>query len=813
MALLSLGIAGGPARATGDEIAGATGKSAGAAVPVAVTGPVGPAARTALDGSQLKQVPPEPSMVEMGTTGTGIFGQGYIRELGEYNELFSGGPFTAYKTYEKMRRSDAQVSATLMAMKAPVRCAEWAVQPPDDASPDEKDCAEFIEDCLFDDCDFDRSLENQLLALDFGSACHEDIWTSTNGQIRLARMAPRMPLTFYTWTIDQNEDLLELVQHGFHGGSFTSYPLPANKIALFTFRREGSNFAGRAIQREMYQHWYTKSALYKIDAMSLERNGMGVPFGELGPGAKVEDRNAFEAFLKSVAASQSAYVMYPSGYKFGLQGVVGQVRDCKESIQHHNMQISMAALNTFMLMGQGSRGGGNRSLGETMSDFFFLSLQSLANQVGDAYTRNTIARLAYYNFGAKVRAPKLVPQQIIAMKFESVVDALSKLGLAQVLTPDPDLEMWVRQKMGAPKVERAEIVKIRQAAVTMGKQPRKPGQGAAGAAEPGQEGGAPGGGKEPAQSASAGGPGKTGEGPEKGEKVKGAEDGWRRSGADRDLPLKREPRGAERCMSLSEIVGALDKGRDDVAAALRAARGRVQAEIVHKVLNRPVRQMHRASVEADPKLLAEVAGILDGVARFGHGQVVKERAKQRGGGAVEDAAKIRGGAADESEQSPATPGWQAEACPTKIVAAQDAIGLYADGVVSQYTNTLGARAANAAIDRKRKGGTDGEIIQGVHEDLDGQSDKWIDNVAGKGANEAFAEGRSAGFAEFADEIDHYIQSALLDLNTCGNCANADGAEADTEDELPGAPNPDCDGGDLCRCVIVAVFKDEGSKAA
>ena len=103
-----------------------------------------------------------------------------------------------------------------------------------------------------------------------------------------------------------------------------------------------------------------------------------------------------------------------------------------------------------------------------MSDFFFLSLQSLANQLGDAYSDNTIARLVAYNYGALVRPPRLVPQQIIAMKFESVTDALSKLGTAKVLTPDPDLELWVRQKMGAPKVDRAEIVRLRARTTTSG---------------------------------------------------------------------------------------------------------------------------------------------------------------------------------------------------------------------------------------------------------------------------------------------------------------------------------------------------------
>ena len=54
------------------------------------------------------------------------------------------------------------------------------------------------------------------------------------------------------------------------------------------------------------------------------------------------------------------------------------------------------------------------------------------------------------------------------MKFESIVDALNKLGMAKVLTPDPDLEVWIRGEMGAPAVDRATIVKLREAAVTSG---------------------------------------------------------------------------------------------------------------------------------------------------------------------------------------------------------------------------------------------------------------------------------------------------------------------------------------------------------
>ena len=127
---------------------------------------------------------------------------------------------------------------------------------------------------------------------------------------------------------------------------------------------------------------------------------------------------------------------------------------------------------------------------------------------------------------------------------------------------------------------------------------------------------------------------------------------------------------------------------------------------------------------------------------------------------------------------------------------------------AEFTNTLSARATNAAIDWKRRGVSDGQVIQGVQADLDDQSDKWIDGVGSKGANEAFAEGREAGYAEYADEIGSVIYSAILDLMTCEACQAADGQQGATPDEIDDVPNPDCDGGDKCRCVHVYVFAGE-----
>ena len=132
--------------------------------------PAGPVARINNAGSLGRPRPRNsgrPDTAEYGASGTPIFG-GFLRERGEYNPRMIG--LEAISTYEEMRRSDAQVAATLMAIKHPIRAAQWDVTVDDDASPVETEAAEFVRTCLFKEMDFSSVLRNALLMLDFGVA-------------------------------------------------------------------------------------------------------------------------------------------------------------------------------------------------------------------------------------------------------------------------------------------------------------------------------------------------------------------------------------------------------------------------------------------------------------------------------------------------------------------------------------------------------------------------------------------------------------------------------------------------------------------
>src|SRR3989475_1508157 len=447
-----------------------------------------------------------------GISGTPI-PSGFLYDLGEYNPELAGR--SALPTYEKMRRGDAQVRATLAACKLPVQSAKWEVVEGQVTSADHsplatchlpltrssdhpvsstgagkvtaskaKEIAAFVRDNLFGGLEFrtstgawatqnwDDVVRNALLMLDFGCAAHEDVWAVDGSRVRLRKLAARLPLTFYRWHTElDGETLVALEQYGYRGGRYLNVTLPAEKIALFTYNQEGANFWGTALLRYMYPHWYVKSNLYRMDSIACERNALGIPVWKLAPGFSKEDRDAAYNFVTQLAAHESAGAVEPPGDPAtGLRivGVEGRVRDIMPSIQHHNVMISRAALALFMDLGVAQHG--SRALGEQHGDFFLLSLQNLADQVAAVITNTSVRRLVEFNFGEDAPAPRLVAANVQARGLGEIVDALTKFAQTGLVVSEDNLRRFIRQELALPEEGKTGVVAIRGEVVTEGEE-------------------------------------------------------------------------------------------------------------------------------------------------------------------------------------------------------------------------------------------------------------------------------------------------------------------------------------------------------
>jgi hypothetical protein len=134
----------------------------------------------------------------------------------------------------------------------------------------------------------------------------------------------------------------------------------------------------------------------------------------------------------------------------------------------------------------------------------------------------------------------------------------------------------------------------------------------------------------------------------------------------------------------------------------------------------------------------------------------------------------------------------------------DDLDLLTDLTTSRVTNDVQSRIIAAAARHSLLGLTGATLIAAVTSELATSSVGYIDRAATGLANRVINIGRSDEAENRRDEWERVEYSALLDQNVCQPCADEDGKTASDEDDLQPAPNPECAGGDWCRCFHVYV---------
>lgn len=745
---------------------------------------------------------------EFGATGTLNF-EGYLTDIDEYNDDFKVND-TGFGIYEQMRRGDPQVFALLSALGLPVRSARWDVEAPEvEPEATEQEAADLVRENLFGGLEYtspigvqisqswDAVLSHALLMLPFGSAAVEEVWALDGDTVRLARLDPRMPKTYWRWHVDSDgETLVVLEQIAYRGSEMQFWKIPADKLTIFSFQKEGAYFAGRSMLRAVYKPWFFKTGLEKIETIAAERNGMGFPVIVHGENASEEDRARGNQWVTQIATHQAIGLGLPFGSDFKLVGVQGQTYNVSAAIERYSQEITRAGLASFLDLGTTKTGA--RSVGDTLSEFFFNSEQALADSICWHMNTGVIRRMTDLNYPGlfgrgKLRYPRLTVSRVQAQSIEALVMYLDKLATASLIRPDDTLEDDIRRKMGFPAADK-ETARIAQQVKPTAKLDSIPGAPAAPPA-PGTPtpkptapaaapGATPGAAKTPTTApvaAPAPAPAAAGD-----VRLSGAGVMWH------GTRLPREPRGAEVHIQFADVLDRLDGGKKRVAARLRKSKGRMLGALAENLAAAAPGRAHRVSLPLDEDLAAGVRDDLGDVYRFGRRTVEHERAAQRKGA-----------------KPPKVPQMVKASGAGTAAEGDDRLQLLADTTVSQFQNQLTARAAAAALAAKRK--QEAANAAAIAASVEDQPDGWIDRTAGEAANNAISSGRQDEFNAVRDEIDRFIYSALLDENTCGACQEADGKEG-TEEDLPEVPNPDCAGGDQCRCMWVAVFKDEGGQA-
>lgn len=364
--------------------------------------------------------------------------------------------------YDAMRRQDSQVRSVLQAVTNPILSTRWWIEPA--GSRDE--VAEFVARDLGlplagaddpppaprtrDRFSWLEYLRHALLMLPFGFMYFEQVYRidPDGNRAHLRKLAPRMPKTIESVDVAPDGGLISITQYS----SMTERaqkPIPVDRLVAHVNEREGGNWLGHSLLRSCYKNWLIKDRLLRVQAQTIERNGMGIPVYEAQEGATGDDIAAGAAMAQAWRAGEAAGSATPFGAKIRLVGVEGDLPDADKPIRYHDEQIARGVLAHFLNLGTQT---GSWALGTTFADFFTLSLQNLAQSVKDTSTQHVVEDLVDINFGEDEPAPKVMcaeigsRQQATAAELKALIDSGG-------LVVDVELEAAIRQMYGLPRAD------------------------------------------------------------------------------------------------------------------------------------------------------------------------------------------------------------------------------------------------------------------------------------------------------------------------------------------------------------------------
>ena len=281
-----------------------------------------------------------------------------------------------------------------------------------------------------------------------GNSYFEQVYRVTDDAERahLHKLSPRMPRTIERIDVARDGGLISITQIGTMDQRGPEKPIPVDHLVAYIHKREGGNWLGRSVLRQAYKNWLIKDRLLRVQAQTIERNGMGIPTYEA---AETEtDLTRGLALATSLRAGEAAGAAIPNGAKLRLMGVEGDLPDALPVIEYHDNQIAHAVLAHFLNLGQ-QAGTGSYALGVTFADFFTLSLQTLAQQIADVATMHIVEDLVDVNWGPDEPAPRITFDEI-GSRQAATAQAIKLLIDAGVIQPDDVLEESSRQQYGLP---------------------------------------------------------------------------------------------------------------------------------------------------------------------------------------------------------------------------------------------------------------------------------------------------------------------------------------------------------------------------
>lgn len=397
-----------------------------------------------------------------GASGTN-FWDWYIQE--EYNSLFQWR--AAYETYDEMARSDSTIYKMLMGAIVPILSAERIVRPWQDkdgnVSDKDKEIADFIEYNLWETMEwwFEQFLSECLNMLRDGVSVFEKVYQIKDWLICVKKLAVRLPKSIEKrQTKDGTAGITQTlaIADKWQSVEDTAPSIPAEKLLIFTNRKEWKNYAGVSVLRPIAKNWIAKKALENFELIGYETQFKWVKKLRVPAWMANTDKNAALNSIAGYSVWNDNVIILPwtkDEYDFEFVTMDLQAAQwIQETIKRHDNKITDVMLAIFMKLGESERG--SYGMSESGMGFFYNGLKVVCKQVCDVLNKYFIRELVDLNFPDVEYYPEITVWKLWDLDINIWSQALQRVSQTWLLTSDLETEQRVRENLGMPNKSEEE---------------------------------------------------------------------------------------------------------------------------------------------------------------------------------------------------------------------------------------------------------------------------------------------------------------------------------------------------------------------
>lgn len=396
------------------------------------------------------------------------------------------------RTYKNMAM-DTTLSSAISLYEMMVGKVDWKCVPPDDATPTEKQRAEFINSCMGDmEHTWFDFISEVTSCFTYGFSVHEKVYRRrmrrfgskyNDGLVGLRKLPIRSQDTIEKWLYADNARDLIGVEQSLEGvidyyridaKGRTTVEIPREKFLLFRCNTKKDNPEGTSPLKSCYTSWKWRTLLEEHEAIGVSREMRGVPVVSIPPRYMSEDASDsekaiyeyYKQMVRNLHLNEQTGIVMPLAYdpesrqplfKFELLSVTGtKGYDVSQIITRYDNKMLMAFFADLLRLGQEKVG--SFSLAGAKTSILAMAIEYRLREIKSVLDKDLIPSLFAMNGWTDERLPTFSYSDLDESDLDDFSKAIQRIFSVNAVEFDRPVANIIRERLGVKgKPEEQEV--------------------------------------------------------------------------------------------------------------------------------------------------------------------------------------------------------------------------------------------------------------------------------------------------------------------------------------------------------------------